>query len=139
MGNRHILKFMEDNNYLELKAFQIWLGVDSIIRTVVKKISGVSLKETDKNIMAIPKISNIRALPLLLDLTKLYLIILNASKTFATCAKSIICAIAILSRSTIGKDVGNFYLPLDISNNTRPTKLFISEEEVLDWSKTFFL
>jgi hypothetical protein len=76
--------------------------------------------------------------PHLVDITKAHSIERDARVILGGPeAQGMITALALLSKTPIGNIMANFFLRLNVSNSSVPTRLFTSEREAIAWLKGF--
>lgn len=128
MNNKHI--FQTD-------VFTTWLE-DGIFYSEVKDHSEIQLVHAQENTKIIEELSGnlIDKCPILVDLHKIKSISKEARDHFAMRNRAPgVSAIAIVTRSPVGKIIGNFFLGLN--KPSVPTRLFNKKEEALKWLRQF--
>lgn len=111
----------------------LWLDERGILHSRSKPGAAITLDDAKAEVAAGRKATGDRRVPLLVDLTAIASITREARQYFA--AQELTIAQAIVTRSSVGRVIGNFFLGL---NRPRfPTKLFASEEAALEWLAQF--
>jgi hypothetical protein len=118
------------------RASKVWLGDDGIVRKQFLANADETEADAKEAWEAIEKVSLGKKRPLLVDLTGLHSMDADARAYYASGqAATIVSAGAGLTRSAMGKVIGNFFLGFNRSRH--PIRLFTSEDEALGWLKNY--
>lgn len=116
----------------ELRCYFTWMSADGIACTKVKSNAEIVLEDAMENSKVVNGFYVNRKYPLLIDARGIKSITREARSFFTTNGRETnTMAFAILIDSSVSKVVGNFFL--GINKPAVPTKLFLSENEALEW------
>ena len=109
----------------------VWLSEDGIVITIGKSES----QDTDiarENMLYTKKVTGGKPRPLLVDITKVRSMSKGAREEYVKQQEElIITAVALLTRSGVGKMIGNIFISLNKPNV--PVKLFTDPGKAYEW------
>ena len=121
-----------------LSSYWTWMGDDGIVRTKVKPMAEVTLKEALENSKAVNSFiqQTKKKYPLLIDSRNIKSITKEARDHFAVRNRetSINC-FAVLIDSPLSRIIGNFFMGLN--KPSVPAKLFTNEKDALEWLQQY--
>jgi len=114
----------------------IWIDRNSIIFVVDEGLKEHSLEDARASVQITMRLSAGVPLPMLIDFTNVRGMRRDVREYYTSEECSVlVTAVAIMTRSSIGRMVANFFLGI---NKTRvPTRLFSKPEEAVNWLKTY--
>jgi hypothetical protein len=123
---------------LNLSSYWTWMGDDGIVRTKVKPMAEVTLKEALENSKAVNSFieKTKKKYPLLIDSRNIKSITKEARDHFAVQnRKTSINCFAVLIDSPLSRIIGNFFMGLNKPGV--PAKLFTNEKDALEWLQQY--
>ena len=109
------------------------MGDDGIARVRWAPQSQITLTEAHNSDAALVKLQGGKACPLLVDITNVVTLEREARNYYAKTPT--VTAIALVGSSILAIMLANFFIK--ISSPTRPTRLFRTETQALEWLGTF--
>lgn len=123
-------------NELETRCSRIFIDHYGIVHNVHKKDAAIELADAKEDISKTRSITNNRKFVILVDMRTHYSIDPKAQNFFGTPeAATNTIALALLVKTAIIRDAGNFYLSTIKINH--PTKYFTSKDDAYLWLKKF--
>jgi len=125
-------------NVIDLPAYWTWMGDDGIVRTKVKPLAEVTLKEAQENSRVVNSFiaQTKRKYPLLIDSRNIKSITKEARDHFSIRNRDTgINSFAVLIESPLSRIIGNFFMGLN--KPSIPAKLFTNEQDALEWLKQY--
>ena len=127
----------DENEAIEVRVGRVWLGTDGILRFYIDlPHAEVTLEDAQEAVAAYHAASRGKKRPLLTDARNVKSTdrparVYSASEAVGSVAS----AVAILIDSPLGKVLGNFFMR--VSKPRYPSRLFTSEEEAMNWLKSY--
>ena len=120
----------------DLTCYWTWMGVDGIVRTKVKPLAEVTIKESLENSHAVNSYKTPKKYPLLIDARNIKSISKEARDNFSIKNRDTnINSFAVIIESPLSKIIGNFFM--DLNKPSVPARLFNSEEDAVVWLKQY--
>jgi len=120
----------------DLSAYWTWMGDDGIARTKVKPHAEITIKEAQENSLAVNSFYKEKKYPLFIDSSNIKSITKEARAHFSIQNRETnITSFAILINSPLSRIIGNFFMGLNKPGI--PTKLFINEQDAINWLKQY--
>jgi hypothetical protein len=127
---------MENQEIIKTVKTKMWLGEDGVVRIIWIPGAEVTLEDAQETMEAYLKIYQGKKRPLLIDTKTMRSFAREARKYYAgEEAAKVASAVAIIVGTPVSRVLGNFYLGL--SNPHIPSRLFVSEDEALEWLKGY--
>ncbi len=126
-----------DNCFVhDLACYWTWMGDDGIVRTKVKPLAEVSLKESIENSRAVNSFKTEKKYPLLIDSRNIKSITKEARDYFSIRNRETrINSFAVIINSPLSRVIGNFFMGLN--KPSVPAKLFNNEADAINWLKQY--
>lgn len=116
----------------------IWLSDDGIIITINNKQATHSLENAIENLRITKLLAGDKARPLLVDMTDVRSMDRVAREAYVNPEnKQFICAVALLTRSNIGRVIANIFM--NVQKTVVPVKLFNDPVKAKEWLMQFLL
>ncbi len=113
----------------------LWFDESGILCSIAKKVPQQTVEETKKMLDEFKKITGGKKVCMLSDSTDSAPINKELRDYLAEVIPEIVIAIAIISRSAVGKMVANLFF--SIKKQPYPVKMFVDEEEAKTWLKQY--
>ncbi|HWY37659.1 MAG TPA: STAS/SEC14 domain-containing protein [Bacteroidia bacterium] len=131
-----MVDFPSNVDVIDLSAYWTWMGKDGIVRTKVKPLAEVTLKEAQENSVVVNSFYVGKKYPLLVDSRNIKSITKEARDHFSIQNReTAVSAFAILIHSPLSRIIGNFFMGLN--KPTVPARLFTEEKEAIGWLKKY--
>lgn len=115
---------------------QMWLDDFGILRTVMQEGMHVTLEDAKAHTQAGLELTRGKKHPVLVDLRKIKSMERAARMYYADSDTTHMeKAVAILVGTPIAQVIGNFFI--NLNSSTIPTRLFLEEEEAIEWLKQY--
>jgi hypothetical protein len=125
----------ENAEVFELATSTMWFDENGILCSVAKKVPQQSLKEAEKTMGEFTKITGGKKVCLLSDSTDSAPANKEMRDYAAEILPKIALAVAIISRSAVGKMAANLFF--SIKKQPYPVKMFNDETEAKEWLKQY--
>ncbi len=125
----------ENTEVFEFPTSTMWFDENGILCSIAKKFSQLTVEEAKKTMEELRKITGGKKICLLSDSTDSSPINKELRDYLAEVIPEIVKAIAIISRSAVGKMVANLFF--SIKKQPYPVKMFSDETEAKEWLKQY--
>jgi len=125
----------ENTEVFELPTSTMWFDENGILCSISKKVPQQTIEETKKTMVEFLKITGGKKVCLLSDSTDASPVNKEMRDYLAEVIPEIAKAIAIISRSAVGKMVANLFF--SIKKQPYPVKMFSDEREAKEWLKQY--
>lgn len=123
------------NKIIKTQTYEMWLE-DGIIRIKLLPDAEETLETAKENNASIKKFVKKEKSPLLADLSQIEQASCEAGEYYSRAeSKEIVSAIGLITKSSVSRVIGNFFLGLN--KPPYPVKLFASEKEAIESLKSF--
>jgi len=123
-------------NIIKTRTAQIWRDEEGIIHKIFLEGADETLADALESEKIIKDLSEGKRLPLLVDFSPIRSIDAGARRYYST-ASTLVAAVGGITRSRLGRLIGNFFLGFNRNRLETPGRLFENEEEAVKWLKTF--
>ena len=120
---------------IDFPASVMWFDENGILYSIAKKIPQQTLEEAKYTIEELRKITGGKKVCLLSDSTDSTPVNKEMRDYLAEVIPDIVIAIAVISRSALGKMVANLFF--SIKKQPYPVKMFTDETEAKEWLKQY--
>lgn len=120
---------------IELPTATLWLDDEGILRSVSRKAPKQTLEQTRQNFQILKKYINNQKVCMLLDVTDTSQSTREVRDFAAQELPTFVKAIAMISRSALGKMLANLFFSL--KSQPYPVKMFNDENEALQWLRQY--
>jgi|GEM_PF-859589 len=124
-----------DKKVMEIGASIFWFGEEGILYSISKKTEPQSLEEAKKLVSEFKQVLGGRKVCMLVDVTNTSESTREVRDYAAQEFPTFIKAIAMISRSALGKMLANLFFT--VKSQPYPTKMFNSETEAREWLKQY--
>lgn len=112
------------------------MGEDGICRTKAKPLADVTIPDAVANSFAVTSFYKTKKFPLLVDARDVKSLSKEARRHFSINGRDTkITSFAIMVKSPLSRVIGNFFM--GINKPSVPARLFDSEQQAVEWLKTF--
>ena len=126
----------QNSQVFNLTAYWTWMGDDGIVRTKVKPLAEVTLKEAQENSVSVNSFFKGKKYPLLIDSRNIKSITKEARDHFSIHGRETnITSFAVIIYSPLSRIIGNFFMGLN--KPSIPAKLFNNEKDAIEWLKEY--
>ncbi len=125
----------ENTEVFQFPTSTMWFDENGILCSIAKKVPRQTVEETKKTMEELRKITGGKKICLLSDSTDSAPLNKELRDYLAEVIPEIAIAIAIISRSAVGKMVANLFF--SIKKQPYPVKMFSDEMEAKEWLKQY--